>query len=189
MPRGPRLTTLLVAAAGCTIVLAGCGSSGKPSGSSDASNESVGIKYADCMRSHGVPNFPDPGPGGGVQIGAGINPQSPAFQSAQSKCSSLMPGPGGGPAPASEALKVRMLREAQCMRAHGLPSFPDPTASRPSPSEQGGLALAFGHPGSFIAIPKSLVDSPAFNHAAARCGLPGAHGIHGAKANFAAAPG
>ena len=33
---------------------------------STSSGASQGIKYADCMRKHGVPNFPDPsfGPGG-----------------------------------------------------------------------------------------------------------------------------
>jgi hypothetical protein len=50
-----------------------------------------------CMRSHGVPNFPDPqfqnGPGGGVGIrlgGAGIDPNSPAFQAAQKACGSIL---------------------------------------------------------------------------------------------------
>jgi hypothetical protein len=54
-----------------------------------------GLEFARCMRSHGVPNFPDPK----VVTGAngqqeaylpGINPQSPAFQSAAKAC-------GGGP--------------------------------------------------------------------------------------------
>jgi hypothetical protein len=54
-----------------------------------------GLKFARCMRSHGVPNFPDPkvitGPGGGQQAYLpGVNPQSPAFQAAATAC-------GGGP--------------------------------------------------------------------------------------------
>lgn len=63
------------------------------------------IKMAECMRSHGVPNFPDPqvttGPGGkgvGVRIGGpgsagGFNPNSPAFQTAQKTCMPLLGGP------------------------------------------------------------------------------------------------
>ena len=64
------------------------------------------IKMAECMRSHGVPNFPDPqittGPGGkgiGVRIGrppgsaGALNPNSPAFQKAQKTCRPLMGGP------------------------------------------------------------------------------------------------
>jgi hypothetical protein len=54
-----------------------------------------GLQFARCMRSHGVPNFPDPkvitGPGGNQEAYlSGINPQSPAFQSAAKAC-------GGGP--------------------------------------------------------------------------------------------
>ncbi len=55
------------------------------------------LKFARCMRSHGVPNFPDPkitiGPGGGQGVdlrGAGLDFQSPAFQAAAKAC-------GGGP--------------------------------------------------------------------------------------------
>jgi hypothetical protein len=131
------------------------------------------------MRSHGVPNFPDPGAGGGIQINSnsGINPASPAFQSAQRACSRLLPfgGPGGGRT--SESRKLAMLRMSECMRRHGLPTFPDPTSSPPSPGN--GMGLAFGSPGSFIAIPQSLMQSPAFRQAAAACGLPGMGGRPG----------
>jgi hypothetical protein len=54
------------------------------------------------MRAHGVPSFPDPVPGsGGVKLDAGstVNPQSPAFQSAQQSCTKLLPG-GGATKPA-----------------------------------------------------------------------------------------
>ncbi|MGA2928063.1 MAG: hypothetical protein ABSG43_19125 [Solirubrobacteraceae bacterium] len=137
-------------------------------------NASAGIEFADCMRSHGVPSFPDPGGGGGIQItaGSGINPQSPAFQSAQSACLRLLPGGGPGGGRASESQKVAMLKLSECMRGHGFLTFPDPTSTAPSPGS--GFALAFGRPGSVIAIPRSLVQSPAFNQAAAACHLPGA---------------
>jgi hypothetical protein len=56
-----------------------------------------GIKFADCMRSHGVQHFPDPALAGGIQIpdNSGINPRSPAFLSAQNACSKLLPGAQG----------------------------------------------------------------------------------------------
>jgi hypothetical protein len=59
--------------------------------------QSQGLKYAACMRAHGVPNFPDPQPGsnGGFLI-TGVDPNSPQFQSAQQACQSLMPGGGPG---------------------------------------------------------------------------------------------
>jgi hypothetical protein len=139
------------------------------------------------MRSHGVSNFPDPGGGGGIKIpdGSGINPQSPAFQSAQRACASLLPGPGSLGGQASERDKLRMLAMSRCMRAHGLPSFPDPVTKPPAPGT--GFGIAFGRPGAFIAVPQSMVQSPAFNAAASACGLPGARGPRsGAKAALAA---
>jgi hypothetical protein len=93
------------------------------------------------MRSHGVPNFPDPGSngGGGIQIqstqrrgsGAslsvnGVSVNAPAFQSAMQSCRSKMPN-GGNPPPLSAARKAAMLQFSRCMREHGLPDFPDPT--------------------------------------------------------------
>ncbi len=48
------------------------------------------IGHAQCMRTHGVPAYPDPvfPPGGGIKIfdNPGVNPQSPAYQHAQSVC-------------------------------------------------------------------------------------------------------
>jgi hypothetical protein len=126
------------------------------------------------MRSHGVPNFPDPGAGGGIQINAssGVNPRSPAFLAAQRACAGLLPGGGPLGHHASEADKLKMLAMSRCMRTHGLPSFPDPVATPPMAGR--GFGLAFGAPGSIIAIPDSLLRSPAFKQAAAVCGIPGA---------------
>ena len=50
------------------------------------------LAHAECMREHGVPNFPDPtvsASGNGVAVGQdsrGLNPQSAAFQHAQMIC-------------------------------------------------------------------------------------------------------
>jgi hypothetical protein len=51
------------------------------------------------MRSHGVTNFPEPNSQGQVLIqgGAGINPNSPTFQSANQACQHYLPaGAVGG---------------------------------------------------------------------------------------------
>jgi hypothetical protein len=54
------------------------------------------LKFSQCMRSHGVPDYPDPAlPGQGVSgnpKGAGLNPNSPIFQAAVSACQHLAPG-------------------------------------------------------------------------------------------------
>jgi hypothetical protein len=58
-------------------------------------------KFAQCMRDHGVTNFPDPDENGGIQISGGngvFNPNDPTFQAAQTACEKYRPaGPSGGP--------------------------------------------------------------------------------------------
>jgi hypothetical protein len=66
-----------------------------------------------------------------------------------------------------------MVKLAQCMRRHGLTTFPDPTSSPPAAPPSGG-GIAFGAPGSFIAVPQNLIQSPGFKQAAAACHFPGA---------------
>jgi hypothetical protein len=57
-----------------------------------------GLKFAGCMRSHGVTDFPDPTLGGGpVKVGgSGVRIQSPQFQSAQRACMKDVRGKDGG---------------------------------------------------------------------------------------------
>jgi hypothetical protein len=81
-----------------------------------------------CMRSHGVPNFPDPNSQGGISVTSanGIDPNSPQFQSAQTACQKLMPK-GAAPSPAEQAqAQAQALKYSACMRSHGEPNFPDP---------------------------------------------------------------
>ncbi|HTX31017.1 MAG TPA: hypothetical protein VMD09_06510 [Solirubrobacteraceae bacterium] len=163
---------LVLASAGLICVaVAACGSS-KSSGSSSRVNLNAGIKFSDCMRANGIPNFPDPSSGGGIQIPNGVDPQSPAFQAAQNRCFKLMPGGGPLHGHASEQQKLMMLHLSQCMRAHGFPDFPDPVATPPNPG--GGMGIAFGAAGSFIAVPQTMLQSPGFQQAASTCGFPGA---------------
>ena len=57
-----------------------------------ATANAAALKYATCMRSHGVPNFPDPNGQGVIQINnaTGVLEQSsPAFQKAEAACKSL----------------------------------------------------------------------------------------------------
>jgi hypothetical protein len=98
------------------------------SGSSFSMKIQGGLKYAKCMRAHGVHNFPDPGSGGGLTIdsSSGIDPNSPAFRSAQAACAKELPN-GGRPTPQQiAAMKKGALRFSACMRAHGIKDFPDP---------------------------------------------------------------
>lgn len=79
---------------------------GQPTPQQQQAAQQNALKMAQCMRTHGVPNFPDPQfVSGGVRIsikaGSGVDPGSPEFQKAQEECG--MPrGKGihsGGPAP------------------------------------------------------------------------------------------
>ena len=76
---------------------------GQPSPAQQAQARTQVLAFSACMRSHGVPNFPDPqfGSGGRVSIkvslGAGLDPRSPQFQAAQQACQKDLPGsPGAG---------------------------------------------------------------------------------------------
>jgi hypothetical protein len=63
----------------------------------NAPDRASSLKYAKCMRAHGVTNFPDPSADGGIVLDPSVvNPSSPQFKSAQQACKSLMPGGGGG---------------------------------------------------------------------------------------------
>jgi hypothetical protein len=55
------------------------------------------IRYAQCIRTHGVPNFPDPDfSGGGVRMKfVGVGPGNPGFDKAQKACRSMLPGANG----------------------------------------------------------------------------------------------
>lgn len=135
---GNRLLFAAVAVAVATAVSA-CGGSNPPSGSAGSSASGGGVlaaayKYSVCMRSHGVSNFPDPQVhDGGHDLSIHITPSiasAPAFKSAQRACAHELPGPGGNVQSASDqrAHTEAMLAFARCLRNHGFPRFPDPTA-------------------------------------------------------------
>jgi hypothetical protein len=69
-----------------------------PQQGGQAPSSSSELKFSQCMRGHGVPNFPDPAANGSLTLPQGLNPQSPQFQAAQKACQSLMPANPGGSA-------------------------------------------------------------------------------------------
>jgi hypothetical protein len=81
---------------------------GRPSAAQQAQEQQAMLKYAQCMRSHGVPKFPDPKADGALTIGSrsGVEPTTPQFKAAAQVCQKLVPGapivapppapPGGG---------------------------------------------------------------------------------------------
>jgi len=160
----------LVIAVLSSATIAGCGSSGQVSRPPSAAGLSNTIEYAACLRAHGVRNFPDPSSGGNLKVPNDINQTSPAFQAAQRACQSLMPGNSGNPGVATAQQRHELVQEARCMRAHGVPEFPDPVSS--PPANFAGIAEVFGRPGALTVIPDTLSpQAPKFRQAGKACHL------------------
>jgi hypothetical protein len=117
-------------------VIAACGSNlpKSPSASSSgghtyAQTMQDDVRFAACMRAHGVPNFPHlTSPYAFKDWAVSSAAQSPANQLAETDCQHLLPG-GLGPgqdAAQSQAQIAATLAFARCVRGHGFPSFPDP---------------------------------------------------------------
>ena len=130
--RGRWRPAILAVLLAMTPLTAACGGTADGAGGSSSTRASTlyqeELAVAHCMRSHGVPNFPDPPANGGLP---GLSPDSlgvssSVYQSALNACRHLAPDA----APPSRAQTQRMLSQllvfARCMRSHGEPSFPDP---------------------------------------------------------------
>jgi hypothetical protein len=179
-----RLVSLFLPAAVVALVLAGCGGSSDPGPGGGQLNSSAkreaALRFASCVRSHGVPNFPDfpnsgGGQGGGLQIAAGqrsgsgrsleingVPVSAPAFQAARQACQKYLPR--GRPLSAEQIANLRRgaLKMAICMRSHGVPNFPDPSIGAES---NGAVMIKIGSPGQ-----GPNPQSPAFQAAAKTCG-------------------
>jgi hypothetical protein len=141
------------------VVVAGCGGGGSPDSrvaqlttsttqsrsSSRGSTHDQALAYAGCVRSHGVPLWPDPESSGAFdksklsphQLGV----SSSQIGAAQKACRSLVPTYSATPQP---HVLAEALRFSRCMRAHGAANFPDP--------ESNGA----------IAIPHAMENSPRY---------------------------
>jgi hypothetical protein len=120
----------VVAVAALSLLAAGYGDGSSPTAATTTPNGLVA--YSECMRSHGVPNFPDPMSREGIPkdkvVAALVS--SPQSRVAQRDCLRLMPKSGLGPTESTPKTAARLadaLSFAKCMRAHGFQSFPDPT--------------------------------------------------------------
>jgi hypothetical protein len=142
-------TTRTVAAIVTTTVLAlptaacssGPSSTDSPHAGGSAASPSA-VAYSNCIRSHGVPDFPDPGSGG-------ILPKTDAqrlgvsnsqLQAAQRACQHVLPTAdslqqqaqqcflaGNCPQALVQQILTAGRKFARCMRSHGVPNWPDPS--------------------------------------------------------------
>jgi hypothetical protein len=143
--RRPALRALALAGVvGLCLLAAACGDSGgakvaqvdtntsaNDSDSSNGSGSGDPVAYSACMRSHGVPNFPDPDENGRLLVKGGVDGMNtPQGRKAAQACAHLQPN-GGRPSAAQETKDLQaFLTYARCMRSHGVPRFPDPKPGR-----------------------------------------------------------
>jgi hypothetical protein len=148
--RNPRRAGTLAAAAAIAVLATACG--GGPAPSAGVPSYAQEIALVGCMRSHGVPNFPDPSAAGGysltangslVGVNGSVDIDSSQAQTAYGDCRHLLPG---GPTISqleqdvqqeqqaqAQALPLE-LKYSQCMRSHGVPNFPSPGQPTTSPA-------------------------------------------------------
>jgi hypothetical protein len=105
------------------------------------------VKFTECMRANGVGDFPDPDASGQFpSYGVSVTPT--VWTKAVAACKSLQP-PGTLSAKLTPAQESAALKFAQCVRANGVPDFPDPvngqplidTTRIPSANKPGGMTI------------------------------------------------
>jgi hypothetical protein len=127
------------------LFLAACSGSGSGGAlnAGGSANSSSAVGYSVCMRSRGVPNFPDPDSNGQLPKPDAhhLGVSSSQLQEAQRACQHLLPNSGGAtnsnsiqqcmladdcPQSLVQQVRTEELRFARCMRSHGVPNWPDP---------------------------------------------------------------
>jgi hypothetical protein len=138
-PRQPRpwraRAAAVITVMAAALLTAACGGSPSSTGSASSpaaggsANSPSGLAFARCVRSHGIPNFPDPIDSSGhfskttlQQLGVSDS----RLRTVEDACQNLLPA---GPAPLTAQEQHDYLRAAACMRSHGIASFPDPVFS------------------------------------------------------------
>lgn len=155
------ITATIIATVGFALLTAACGSPASTgSGSapyaagtarSTAANVSPALAFTRCVRTHGVPDYPDPDSSGGIakespqQLGVSDS----QYQAAQSACQHLLPDGGQQTSAQTAADQRNAVRFAACMRTHGVPNWPDPV------NDGGRISFdVFGVPGLDPNLPR-----------------------------------
>ena len=171
----PRLAALAAGILAVGVGIAACGgpsTTGVPAVSTTTTASPPGggtaqaaglLAYSSCMRSHGVPNFPDPTGTGGIPkddvIRAFRAVSTAQAQAASNQCAHLLPAGGSLSGQVPRAVPAQdqqdYIRAAACMRSHGITNFPDPIFS--------GGSVSFP-------VPPGINSNPAqFNQARQTC--------------------
>lgn len=155
MPRVP--TALAVALA--LAALAACGGTADGAASTASASPSAsgdGVRWARCMREHGV-QVDDPSGSGPVRIG-GDAADSAAFDAARKACQQYAPRADLDPSRQQQVQK-QVLAFTRCMREHGV--------NLPDPQSKGDGSVVIGGPGDGGDLPDP--QSPTFRTAQQAC--------------------
>ena len=115
-------------------------------GSKKLTAQDKAVKFAECIRRHGVPHFPDPNAKGEFIFGIDVSPA--VWTKAVDACKDLQP-PGALSGKRSPKQQSDALRFAECVRENGVKDFPDPangqplidTTKIPSSNAPGGMTI------------------------------------------------
>ena len=172
--RATRTAAGIIAVAGLALLAAcssnpsatgssGAPNAGGPSGSQSA-NAQKALAFSRCVRSRGVPNYPDPSSSGEIpkETDQQLGVSSSQLQVALNACQHLLPNTGNiddNPAALNQWWS-QMQHFAQCMHAHGVPNWPGPSPYPQDPVRPTFNLHAAGigfHQG---AQPGNIVNSP-----------------------------
>jgi hypothetical protein len=184
----PMKTRTRTAGLGLSLLLAtgvaGCGgasgddgvataSSAKPKPTATSSSgkqnprdtQAAALRFAKCMRANGLPNFEDPKVSDGglaIALPDGVSPDK--ADKANQKCKKYLPN-GGVPPKLNPQELERQRQFAKCMRANGVPDFPDPQANG------GGIRIdkKSGSGGANAGTSKVGPGNPTFDKAQRAC--------------------
>ena len=148
------MSRTLVALALVAVIGAGCGSNAPSetgtatatAGDKKLTARDKAVKFAECIRAHGVSDFPDPDAKNDFQYGVSVSPA--VWKQATTACKDLQP-PGTLSGKRTPKQQSASLRFAQCIRDHGVKDFPDPvngeplvdTTKIPSSNQPGGMTI------------------------------------------------
>ncbi len=157
-PSAARTAAAVIATAALALLSAAC--SGSPSSTSSGGSSNAGgsanskaLAYARCVRSRGVPDFPDPSSAGEFNKTTmhQLSASNSQYQTATQACAHLLPNSGGPTVAEVQQEWNAMASFARCMRSHGVPNGPDPTPYPPYPNEP-----TFMLPASIQPVPQTI---------------------------------
>jgi hypothetical protein len=154
---------------------ASTGSGGSPAAGGSPTSQM--LAYAGCMRSHGVPTFPDPDGSGEIpkaQVVSARRDDPARFDSADIACRHLLPSGGGnGETPAEIAQDWNAFRRfTRCMRSHGVSNWPEPTSRSATDRRPAFAITAVGLDGNSPQLRATAQQCASLLHLG---GLPPAH--------------